>query len=196
MDANPDDDSGLQYSYKPNLMGSAWEFALEPEGVAWQFGRRSGLVRYDRVERVRMSYRPASLQSHRFVTEVWSPDNPKMQIYSTSFRGLMEMARQDAAYAAFVSELHRRLAAVNSTARFSSGIHPVLYWFGAAIFAVLGLVLLVFLVRTLMAGDWRGGAVVAAVLLLFGWQSSGIFSRNRPQTYRADAPPAVVLPRA
>lgn len=202
MNANPTDEADAsdtpqdpQYFYKPNLLGSPWEFALRPQGLEWQYGRRSGLIRYSEVQLVRMSYRPASLQGYRFLTEIWSPGNPKIQIYSTSFRGLMEMARQDADYSAFVTELHRRLAGANSTAQFTGGTNPVIYWLGAAVFLALGLVLVGLLGRTLVQRDLLGAAVIGGALLLFLWQVIGIFSRNRPVTYRADAPPAILLPK-
>jgi hypothetical protein len=183
------------YAYKPNLVGSAWVFSLRAQGLAWEFGRRSGFVRYNQIRRVRLAFRPGTLQSYRFLAEIWAPESPKLQISSTSFRSLMEQARQDADYAAFVTELHKRLAAAGSTALFEAGMHPLMYWLGTAVFAVIGVALCGFLVRTLLNGDWTGAAVVAGVILLLLWQVGTIFYRNRPATYRPDAPPAVVLPR-
>lgn len=191
-DAEP---QGPGYAYKPNLVGAPWEFVLKPEGLEWQYGRRSSVIRYDRIQRVRMSYRPASLQSYRFLTEIWAPDGPKIKIFSTSFRGLMEMARQDAAYTGFVTELHRRLAAAKSTAQFSSGTHPIIYWLGAAVFVAIGLGLIAFLIRMLTLGELTASALAGGVFLLFLWQIGAIFYRNRPQIYRPEAPPDNVLPR-
>jgi hypothetical protein len=178
------------YVYKPNLMGSPWVFHLRADGLAWEYGRRSGLVPYDR-----MSFRPATLQTQRFITEIWTPGSPKLQLSSTTFRSMMEQARQDAEYTEFVTEFHRRIAAVGSKAAFESGMHPALYWLGALVFLAIGVTLFGFLLRTLWQKDWTGAAVVGAVIALLGWQSGMIFKRNRPQTYRPEAPPEVVLPR-
>jgi hypothetical protein len=183
------------YFYKPNLVGSPWVFVLRANGLAWELGRRSGFVRYEQVRRVRLSYRPGTMQSYRFLAEIWSEQGPKLQISSTSFRSMMEQARQDAEYAAFITELHKRLAATGSTAQFLAGMHPIMYWLGAAVFAVIGVVLGGFLVRTLWQGDLTGAAVVAAVIALLVWQVGTIFHRNRPGSYRPDAVPAAVLPR-
>src|SRR5262245_35526467 len=103
-DAAAASDGDPIYGYNPNLVGSPWVFTLKRDGLAWEYGRRSGLVRYDQISRVRLSYRPATLQGYRFITEIWSPQNPKLQISSTSFRGLMEQARQDDEYTAFIVE--------------------------------------------------------------------------------------------
>src|SRR5687767_6583742 len=50
------DGSDPTYAYKPSLMGAPWEFSLTVEGLAWQLGRRSGLIRYDQVRRVRLAF--------------------------------------------------------------------------------------------------------------------------------------------
>ena len=183
------------YFYKPNLVGNPWVFVLRANGIAWELGRRSGLVPYRQIRRVRLSYRPGTMQSYRFLAEIWSEQGPKLQISSTSFRSMMEQARQDAEYAAFVTELHDRLAAAGSTAQFQAGMHPIMYWLGASVFAVIGVVLGGFLLRTLWQGDLTGAAVVAAVIALLVWQVGTIFHRNRPGTYRPDAVPAAVMPR-
>ncbi len=183
------------YAYKPNLAGALWVFKLTSKGIEWEYGRRSGVVGYDKVSRVRMAFRPATLQGYRFLTEIWSPDSPKLQISSASFRGLTEMSRQDKEYTTFLAELHRRLAAAGSVARFETGMNALLYWIGAAVMTAIGVTLLVFLVRVLMTGDLKGAAVVVGIMALFVWQVGTIFVRNRPRIYRPDALPPVVLPR-
>ncbi len=184
------------YGYKPNLVGAPWVFRLGRKELEWEYGRRSGTVRYDQIRRVRMSFRPATMQAYRFVTEIWSPQSPKLQISSTSFKGLMEQARQDKEYNAFVGELHRRLDALASPARFDSGMNPVLYWPGAAVMAAIGAGLIYFLIKVLMNGDLTGALVVVGVMALFVWQVGMIFHRNRPRAYRPGDPPRTVMPAA
>jgi hypothetical protein len=190
-----DSDDVPTYAYKPNLVGAPWVFQLKDDGLEWHYGRRSGLVPYDRVQRVRMSFRPATLQSHRFLTEIWSPLSPKLQISSTSFRSMMEQARQDAPYREFVTELHRRFAAAGTAAQFQNGMHPLIYWMGAVVFGVITVALAVLLLWALRHADWTGAVVLAGVAALFLWQAGGVFYRNRPGRYRPDALPPAVLPR-
>ena len=38
---------------------------------------------YDRIRRIRLSFRPMTMQNYRFLTEVWTADGPKLQIAST-----------------------------------------------------------------------------------------------------------------
>jgi hypothetical protein len=204
MNSNPesdaDDDVSFRgddpvYGYKPNLMGSPWVFRLTDKGIAWEYGRRSALLRYEHVRRVRMSYRPATLQTHRFLTEIWGELSPKLQISSTSFRGLMEQQRQDAEYTAFIGELHRRLATSGSGVRFEAGMNRWLYWLGSLVMLAIAVALVGLMGRTMLNRDIAGFAVVAGVMLLFAWQVGTMFYRNRPLIYRPEQPPPAVLPR-
>jgi hypothetical protein len=113
------------YSFKPSLIGGACQFTLKPDALEWQIGHRSGRVRYDRVRAVRLSYRPVTMQTHRFIAEIWSADNPKIQIVSVSWRSIMEQERLDMAYSAFVTELHRRVSAAGAAAKFTTGLPVV-----------------------------------------------------------------------
>ena len=81
---NGSDGAAPVYSYRPGLVGAGWEFRLQADGLAWQVGSASGIVRYQDIRRVRLSYRPVTQQHHRFLTEVWSSSGPKLRIFSTT----------------------------------------------------------------------------------------------------------------
>ena len=184
------------YAFKPSLIGAMAEFTLKADAMDWHIGRRSGRLRYDRVLAVRLSYRPVTMQSHRFVTEIWSHDNPKIQIVSVSWRSIMEQERLDKAYSAFVTELHRRVAAANTTARFSTGLPAATYWVGIVIFGAVLIATAALFVRAMGSVQWAATAVVGIFFLVFAYQLGNYFYRNRPGRYRADAIPTDVLPRA
>jgi hypothetical protein len=187
--------AGPVYVYKPSLMGAMWGFEIKPAGLAWEFGRHSGVVPYERIERVRLSFRPMTMQSYRFVTEVWAPEAPKLTIVSATWRSMVEQGRQDDEYNAFVRELHRRIAAANGRARFDAGMNPVLFWFGIAIFVCAALGLAALAVRAMQVGEWAGAGLVGGFFALFAWQIGTFLRRNRPLGYRPDALPAEVMPR-
>jgi hypothetical protein len=168
---------------------------LRPDGLQWQIGSYRGLIPYGDIRRVRMSYRPATLQSQRFVTEIWSGSAPKLQIVSASWRSLIEQERLDTGYTEFITELHHRLAAAGSAAQFSTGMPAASYWIGASLFGAAMLALVGLTVRALQLGEWTAGALIAGFFLVFGAQIGNYFRRNRPVSYRPDAVPAIVLPR-
>ncbi len=63
-------EAGQEYVYKPSLMGAAWELSLEPDALAWRTGGHQGRIPYGRITRVRLSFRPVTMQTRRFVTEI------------------------------------------------------------------------------------------------------------------------------
>jgi hypothetical protein len=184
------------YAFKPSLMGAMWQFTLRPDALEWQMGRRRGRVRYDRVRAVRLSYRPVMMQSYRFITEIWSDDNPKIQIVSVSWRSIMEQESLNQAYSDFVTALHRRIAAAGGEARFSIGLPFLTYWIGIVIFGGVLVATGALVVRAIGSVQWAASVVVAIFFLVFAYQLGTYFYRNRPGRYRADAIPAGILPRA
>src|SRR5262249_9694387 len=173
----------VTYSYKPSLIGAAFEARLEPDALAWQAGGRSGRIPFADIRRLRMSFRPVTMQNQRFLTEIWPAQGPKIVIASCSWKSMFEQERRDGAYAAFVSELHRRLAAAHSAARFDAGSPQLLYWPGAVLFAAVSLAIAALIVRALQVGAFGGAAFITAFLGLFLWQAGTVFRRTNPRGY-------------
>src|SRR5690349_3553901 len=82
----------LAYAYKPSLMGGAWFLRLTPSHLAWEVGRRSGTVPYRDIERIRLSFKPVTMQTRRYLTEIYAPGAPKIVISSASWRSMVEQA--------------------------------------------------------------------------------------------------------
>jgi hypothetical protein len=185
----------VAYDYRPSLLGAAWQFKLTGDGIDWATGRKAGHIPFRAVRRLRMSYRPASMQSHRFMTELWAEGAPKLKILSSSWKSMVEQERKDKPYAAFIAELHRRIALAAVPARFEQGSHPLLYWPGLIAFAGVALGLALLVVRALQADSKSGAAFIGGFLVLFLWQSGNYFRRNRPGLYRPEALPAEMIPK-
>lgn len=191
--APPDGD--LEYTYKPSLMGAPCEFRLTADALHWNVGRGQGRIPYGSIRRIRLSFRPVTLATYRFVAEIWSDGAPKLIIASTSWRSVVEQQRQDAAYAAFVRALNHRVAAAGGATAFQAGSPHLLYWPGVLVFAAFALAIPFMAIRAVHDGALGGAAIVAALLLVFLWQVGTFFWRNRPGPYRPDAVPSLVLPR-
>jgi uncharacterized membrane protein len=192
-DADRDD---TVYAYKPSVLGAPWLLRLKPAGLEYNVGSWSGVVRYANISRVRLSFRPTTMQMRRFVAEIWATDAPKIQIASTSWRSLVEQERLDATYLVFVTELHRRVAAAGTTARFVSGMPLLPYGVGVVIYVGALLAFVALTTRALQTGEWTGAAMISAFFALFAWQVGDYFWRNRPGVYSPDELPSNVLPRA
>lgn len=183
------------YAYKSSLMGAAFELRLTPEALEWNQGRSNGRVPYGRIRRIRLGYRPMTMQNYRFLGEIWPADGPKLMIASTSWKSLVEHQRLDAPYRAFVTELCRRTGASGGRTIFQAGSPVVVYWLGVAVFVGASLALAGLIVRALEVAAWSGAAFIAAFLGFFLWQAGTFFRRNRPQTFHPDSVPETVLPR-
>jgi hypothetical protein len=183
------------YAFKPSILGAPSVFTLAPDVLQFRVGSFSGRIRYDRIRRIRLSFRPATLQAHRFVAEIWTAGHPKLQIASSSWRSVVQQERLDAAYTAFVAELHRRVAAAGGGAQFVAGMPAISYWIGAMVFGAAMVAMGVLVVHALLLREWTGGLIVGLLFVVFGVQLGGYFRRNWPARYRPDAIPAYVLPK-
>jgi hypothetical protein len=186
----------LAFAYRPSLLGTPWEFRLGARGIDWSAGAKSGHLPYARVRRVRMSFRPGNMQLYRFVTEVWGEGGPRLVLASTSWKSMVEHERLDRGYAAFVAELHRRLAQAAPAARFEQGTNVLRYWPGVVVFAAISLGLALLVARALQAHAIGGATLIGAFLALFLWQGGDYFRRNRPRLYRPDRLPSELMPKA
>jgi hypothetical protein len=182
------------YSYKPSVVGSAWEFRLAPDALEWKSGMRAGRIAYGEVRRLRLSCRPVALQACRFLTEVWSADGRKILLTSTTWRSMFAQERQDQSYRHFITELHRRLISTRSVPVFETGVTPIVYWVGALLLTVVVLALAALIVRAVAVQAWGGAAFIAGFLALFLWQMGSLVRRNRPGTYRPEEIPSDLLP--
>lgn len=186
--------SATAYAYRPSIMGAGWQFHLDDDAISWDMGRKSGRVPYRDIRLVRMSYRPLTMQTHRFVTEVFTDTGPRLQIASTSWKSMVEQERRDGAYTEFVRELHRRLPANDGRIIFVGGAEPVRYWVGFGMFVVIAIGLAGLVVRSMQFGVWGATGLIALFLVWFLWQVGNYFRRNKPTRYRAGDLPASLLP--
>jgi len=193
--AGPAAESAVAYAYRPSLLGAPWEFTLTGDGIDWAAGAKSGRVPFRNVRRLRMSFKPANMQSRRFVTEIWGEGAPKLQIVSSSWKSMIEQERQDGPYSAFITELHRRIALAAPPADFERGTNPFSYWPGLMVFVSVEIALAVLIARAAQTGGWRAAAFITVFLALTLWQGGNFFRRNRPGRYRPDALPAELMPK-
>jgi len=194
-DAPPDDAAEFTYAYKSSLMGAPVVFRLAPDAFEWSRGMTTGRTPYDRIRRIRLSFRPMTMQNYRFLTEVWTADGPKLQIASTSWKSLVDHERFDAGYRAFVTELCRRTGAAGGQTLFQTGSPAIIYWPGVIVFLGASLALAGLVIRALQEAAWGGAAFIAGFLALFLWQAGAFFHRNRPGVFPPNAVPEAVLPR-
>ena len=187
----PSDD---RYAYKASLIGSAHQFELTDNGLAWTVAGRSGLWAYAEIAEIRLSYRPVSMQSRRFRADISHAGGGRIRILSTTWQTVSLMTPQDHGYRAFMTALHRRMAAAGSRAALSGGLTVNLYAAAVALLGLLGIAMAGLMARALMTGEWAGALFLVGFAVLFAWQIGGFVTRNRPIAYTFDRLPEKLLP--
>jgi hypothetical protein len=189
-----DDAAPVSYAYKASLIGAAHRFELTDQGLSWKVAGKSGVWPYTAITRVRLSFRPVSMQARRFRADIESADLGRIALLSTSWQTSALMAPQDRDYRAFIVELHRRMKAAGSHAELIGGLKPWIYDAALALLALVTAAMVGLLVRAVLTGELAGILFLIGFAALFAWQVGGFVRRNRPQAYSFDRLPDALLP--
>jgi hypothetical protein len=194
LDLTDEPASAVSYAYKASLIGAAHRFELTDQGLSWKVAGRSGVWPYAAITRVRLSFRPVSMQARRFRADIESADLRRIALLSTSWQTSALMAPQDHDYRAFIVELHRRMMAAGSNAELIGGLRPWIYAAALALLALVAVAMAGLLVRAILTGEFAGILFLIGFAALFTWQVGGFVKRNRPQAYSFDHLPQALLP--
>lgn len=186
--------SVTSYAYKASLIGSAHRFALTEQGLSWHIGGRSGLWPYAEISAIRLSFRPVSMQQHRFRADITHTSGRRIAILSTSWQTAALMAPQDNGFRAFIVELHARMARAGSRAVLTAGLGRTTYAMVLAFLSVLTVAMVGLLIRALMTGELAGVLFILGFAALFAWQVGGFVRRNQPRAYTLAHLPKSLLP--
>ena len=181
------------YIFKSSLAAGARQLQLTDTGLTVQTARTQ-FWPWDSIKAIRLSYRPASMQSWRFRVDIENANGQDIKVFSTTWHSISQMACQDDEYRAFIVELHRRLQQANSSVRLTAGINPVLYALGLVAMALIGFSIAGLFVRALVTAEFAGALFLVGFAAWFTWQIGGFMRRNQPRIYTFDALPKDVLP--
>ena len=184
----------ISYAYKASLISSAYQFELTDAGLSWQMGRRSGVWPYADIASIRLSYRPMSMQSRRFRTDIDRAGGERIAILSTTWQTVSLMTPQDQDYRAFIIELHRRMKEAGSKASLIGGIGTVTYAMAVAVLVLLAIAMIGLFVRALATSEFTGALFLVGMAVWFAWTIGGFIKRNRPRSYSFEALPETLLP--
>ncbi|MBI5129117.1 MAG: hypothetical protein HZA66_06725 [Rhodopseudomonas palustris] len=192
-DRNVDVDKAA-YAFRASLIGAAQQFELTDDGLVWRIGPKSGLWPYATIARVRLSYRPVSMQSQRYRADLEDAGGARLRILSTSWQTVALMAPQNDAYRGFILELHRRMRDAGSQAELIGGLRPGIHTAALVMIALVAAAMTGLLARAVATGSWAGALFIVGFAVLFGWQIGGFIRRNRPRLYSFDDVPKDLLP--
>ncbi len=186
--------SAISYAYKSSLIGSAHRFELTDAGLAWHVAGRSGVWAYADIAAIRLSFRPVSMQAHRFRADIGHVDGGRITVLSTSWQTAALMAPQDDGFRVFIRELHARMQAAGSGAVLTGGLSRRMYMAALALVALLAIAMSGLLIRAIAMGQFAGAAFILGFAALFAWQVGGFIRCNRPLAYTFESIPEKLLP--
>jgi hypothetical protein len=182
------------YAYRASLIGAAHQFDLTDAGLSWRIAGRSAVWPYADISAIRLSYRPVSMQSHRFRADISHIDGGRIAILSTSWQSAALMAPQDHDYRIFITALHARMAQAASKASLAGGLRPRVYVAAISLLVLVAIAISGLLVRAIATGEFAGALFLVGFAALFAWQVGGFVRRNRPLAYSFDHLPKALLP--
>ncbi len=184
----------IRYAYRASLIGAAHQFELTDVGLSWRVSGKSDVWPYAGISSIRLSYRPVSMQSHRFRADLQNTGGARLVMLSTTWQTAALMAPQDNDYRAFIAQLHARMAQAASKATLIGGLTPRIYGAALILLTLVALAMTGLLIRAIAVGEWAGVLFLVGFAALFAWQIGGFIRRNRPRAYTFDHLPGALLP--
>ena len=132
----PDRRHPLHHKVRNSLLDTERHFRLEPDALTWEEGEKSTTVRYDEIRSVQLiGY--AGAGGRHLQARLGLANGDVVKIRSHHYRGIGNFEDRSASYAAFMSELCRRLAGASGNTRFIAGSTTLwILWLVVALLAV------------------------------------------------------------
>jgi hypothetical protein len=186
--------AAVRYAYRASLIGAAHQFELTDAGLSWRVSGKSDVWPYAGISSIRLSYRPVSMQAHRFRADIENSGGARLVMLSTTWQTAALMAPQDNDYRAFIAQLHAKMSDSASKAILIGGLSPRIYGAALLLLTLVSLAMTGLLIRAIAIGEWAGVLFLLGFAALFAWQIGGFIRRNRPSAYTFDHLPEALLP--
>ena len=169
-------------------------WTIEDGGVRWEVqgeDARSGFIPRDKIRSVRLRFEPSRAERRRVGLHIYTPIDH--HITNIDYQGVMNFKHRPDAFKAFVIAFHN-LFPEDTKTEFYKGSTMGAYIGNIAITAFIVLLLL-FLAPIMSVTGIPGGTSIfrIAVILIFLPVVFKLLKKNKPGTYRPDAPPLDIL---
>jgi hypothetical protein len=123
-------------------------------------------------------------------------DGKAFTFTSLNWRSFIEAQELKGEYRAFTQALCAAIAAANPAARFIAG-KPRWLWLATVVVAAASLLGMAYLIWQALLMGSQGVALIGALLALVGiWQIEPMVRLNKPRTFRPEAVPGDLMPKA
>ena len=110
------------YRFRPNAFAGTRTVSLTDDAlVVEEDGKPRDGAFFDEIAEVQLAYAPTRFATNRYRARIVYRKGGMAELTNESYRSLGDFKEQNAEYAAFLTELHRRLAARGRAVRFVRG---------------------------------------------------------------------------
>lgn len=184
------------YRFRSNAFVGERTYRLTDDAlVIEEDGKPNDGAFFDEISEVRLAYTPTRAATDRFRAQIIFRKGGMAELFNLHYRGVYDFPEQNADYVAFITELHRRLAAKGKDVRYRAG-NSVGGYIGNWALTIFIFVMLAFVLIVLIP-NWGGTWIVfakLAIVLFFIPVLISYTRRARPRTYDPLAIPKDVLP--
>lgn len=184
------------FRFRTRPIGPETLVRAESARVLVQRGSRQAEIPYGEIASIRLAYAPKNAANESFTADVRASGGGNAFLSNLSWKGLLDVDRQDDAYRAIVLSLVRRAAAANPGVVLLAGVPGWRFGLMSGVGAALLVSLVVLSFRAVGQGSWPLALFFAALFAYFGWWVGRYLRRNRPRSFSVDAVPEEVLPQA
>jgi len=183
------------YRLKANAFVGKRVYRLTEDALTWEEeGKPLDGVFYDEISEARLAFTPTRMATNRYRAQFVLRRGGMVELFNLNYAGIGNFPAQDREYVAFVTELHRRLAAKGKDIAYRRGNSVAAYIGNIALtIFIFGTLAFVFLFLINFGGPWIAIAKLA-IILFFVPVLVRYMLRAKPGTYDPLALPADVLP--
>jgi hypothetical protein len=183
------------YRLRANAFVNPRLYRLTDDALTWEEEDKPlDGVFYDDIAEIRLAFAPTRFATNRYRAQIIFRAGGMAELFNTDYQGIGNFPEQNEAYAAFLRELHRRVAAAGKATVFRMGNSPLGYAMNILLTVfIFAMIALAFVLLTMFGLVWIA-AVKLAILLYFIPTLIRYIRRAKPAAYDPLAVPAEVLP--
>lgn len=183
------------YRFRAHAFVKDRTFLLTPDALVWgEDDAPVDGVFYDDIAEVRVTYAPTRVARNRYRTQVIFKQGGMVELFNTHYAGFADFEERNAAYSAFVTALHRRLAERSATVVYRKGSSPAAYVGNLVLtFGSFAMIALAFVLLFNFGIVWLA-VVKLGIILFFVPTLIRHLRRSRPQDYDPRAIPEDAMP--
>ncbi len=184
------------YRLRANAFVKPRIYRLTEDALTWEEdGQKPDGVFYDGISEIRLAFAPTRVATNRYRAQIIFRQGGMAELFNMDYLGFANFAEHDAEYVAFLTELHRRLAARGKNVVFRQGNSVGAYIGNVALTVfIFAAIALAFLLLLQWGGPWVAVAKLAIVLFFVPLLVRYI-RRAKPAIYDPLALPPDALPQ-